>query len=275
MILPALALFAAAFTWHDTDGRLELRDGGKPVFAYNYQMQLRNGAPEGKRRLGYVHPVWAPNGAVVTDDFPKDHWHHRGIFWAWPVIEYRGQRRDMWTLTGGAQTRHEKWLDRKDGKTAVLAAENGWYFGDDKIATETVRIAVDPQQGSERRTHYEITLAPLKPFDLAGMQDGKGYGGFNVRFAPRENTVVRTDKGVETKDTDLVPHPWAELEATYAGRRARLRVESDPKNPGYPEGWCLRSYGFLGANYPGLKPVHMEPGKPVTLRYTVTVASVE
>jgi hypothetical protein len=123
--------------------------------------------------------------------------------------------------------------------------------------------------------HYEITLNPMKPFGLAGMRDGKGYGGFNIRFAARENTVVRTDKGVEKKDTDLAPHPWAELEATYEGRRARVRVESDPKNPGFPEGWCLRNYGFLGVNYPGLKPVSMQPGKPVTFRYTVTVASVE
>jgi hypothetical protein len=275
MIFPAIALLAAAFSWHDAEGRLELRENGWPVMAYNYEMQLRNGAPELKRRSGYVHPVWAPNGVVITEDFPKDHWHHRGIFWAWPVIEYAGTRRDMWTLTGGVQSRHEKWLEKKVGSKADLAAQNGWYFGDDRIATEIVRITVDPLRDSERRMHYEITLNPLKPFQLAGMQDGKGYGGFNVRFAPRENTVVRTDKGVEAKDTDLVPHPWAELEATYQGKRVRLRVESDPKNPGFPEGWCLRSYGFLGANHPGLKPLSMEPGKPVTLRYTVTVASVE
>jgi hypothetical protein len=274
MMFPVIALFAA-FAWHDAGGRVELREDGRPVLAYNYEMRLENGAPEVKRRSGYVHPVWAPNGAVVTDDFPKDHWHHRGIFWAWPVIEYNGVRRDMWTLTGGIQGRHEKWLDRKEGKTAVLAAENGWYFGGEIIAAETVRIRVEPLKGAERRMHYEITLLPLKAFRLAGMQDGKGYGGFNIRFAPRENTVVRTDNGVEAKDTDLVPHPWAELEATYAGKRARLRVESDPKNPGYPEGWCLRNYGFLGVNYPGLQPLNMEPGKPLVLRYTVTVASVE
>lgn len=271
----ALALLAATFTWHDSGGRLELRDNGRPVLTYNYGMQLRKGAPEIKRRSGYVHPVWAPNGAVLTNDFPKDHWHHRGIFWAWPYIEFGGKRRDMWTLTGGVEARHETWIERRAGETAVLAAQNGWYFGEDRIATETVRIVVEPLKGAERRMRYEITLLPARPFDIAGMQDGKGYGGFNVRFAPRENTIVRTDKGVESRDTDMVPHPWAELEASFQGKRARLRVESDPKNPGYPEGWCLRSYGFVGANYPGMNKLRMEPGKPVTLRYTVTVASVE
>ena len=271
----ALALALAAFTWTDSDGRLELRDGGKPVIAYNYGPQLRNGAPEVKRRSGYVHPVWAPNGIVVTDDFPKDHWHHRGIFWAWPVIDYSGRKYDMWTLTGGIAARHEKWLERKDGTRPRLAAENGWYVGEERIARETVRLTVEPLKGNERRMHYQMTLEALKPFTMAGMQDGKGYGGFNVRFAPRTGTVVRTDKGVEAKDTDLVPHAWAELEATYEGKRARLRVESDPANPGHPQGWCLRHYGFLGANHPGLTPVLMEPDKPMNLRYTVTVASVE
>lgn len=271
----ALALAFAAFTWVDADGRLELREGSQPVIAYNYAMQLRNGAPEVKRRSGYVHPVWAPNGAVVTDDFPRDHWHHRGIFWAWPVVEYSGRRYDMWTLTGGIEARHEKWLEKKDGRTAALAAENGWYVGSDRIARETVRITVEPLKGNERRMHYDITVEPLKPFTMAGMQDGKGYGGFNVRFAPRTGTVVRTDKGIEAKDTDLASHPWAELEAVYEEKKARLRVESASANPGYPEGWCLRSYGFLGVNYPGMTKMPMEPGKPLRLRYTVTVASVE
>ena len=37
------------------------------------------------------------------------------------------------------------------------------------FADGSVRITVDPLNGSERKTHYEITLTPLKPFELAGM----------------------------------------------------------------------------------------------------------
>lgn len=270
-----IILALAAFTWQDADGKLELRDGGQPVIAYNYGPQLRNGAPEVKRRLGYVHPVWAPNGAVVTDDFPTDHWHHRGIFWAWPVVRYEGKKFDIWTLTGGIESRFSKWLEKKTGKTARIGAEQHWYIQGAQVARETVHIEVEPLKGNERSMHYDITLEALKPLEIAGSQDGKGYGGFNVRFAPREGTVIRTDKGVEAKDTDLVPHPWAEMEAVYAGKKARLRVISDAQNPGHPQGWCLRKYGFIGANHPGLETLRLEPGKPLRLRYTVTVASVE
>jgi hypothetical protein len=271
----SLVLALAAFAWQDADGRMELRDRGQPVMAYNYAPQLRNGAPEIKRRSGYVHPVWAPNGAVVTDDFPRDHWHHRGIFWAWPVVLYAGKKYDIWTLTGGIESRFGKWLDRKQGESAALAAENGWYVEGKHVARETVRIEIEPLKGRERRMHYDLTLTPLTAFAIAGSQDGKGYGGFNIRFAPRENTVIRTDAGVEEKDTDMVPHPWAEMEATYEGKRARVRIDSDSSNAGHPQGWCLRKYGFLGANYPGLTTMKMHPAMPLRLRYTVTVASVE
>ena len=34
-------------------------------------------------RSNYIHPLYALDGEVLTEDFPEDHPHHRGIFWAW------------------------------------------------------------------------------------------------------------------------------------------------------------------------------------------------
>src|SRR5450756_1344739 len=62
---------------------LELAESGKPVFVYNYGGILAAGFPETMRRSSYLHPVYAPDGTLLTDDFNKDHPHHRGIFWAW------------------------------------------------------------------------------------------------------------------------------------------------------------------------------------------------
>ena len=47
-----------------------------------YQVEPRS--LEGKyERCNYVHPLYGLDGQVLTEDFPKDHPHHRGIFWAW------------------------------------------------------------------------------------------------------------------------------------------------------------------------------------------------
>jgi hypothetical protein len=51
-------------------------------------------------------------------------------------------------------------------------------------------------------------------------------------------------------------------------------VYIDKGNPGYPNGWCLRRYGFLGVNYPGLEPVEIVPGKPVTMKYRVKISAL-
>jgi len=294
----AAGLVAAepGFTWVEAEGQLNLTENGKPVLTYQKGMKLANGAPEMKRRAGYVHPLYAPNGAVVTDDFPRDHWHHRGVFWAWQAVRYQGITRDHWTLTGGVLTKPEK-SSAKSGKEGLLDVTSGWFFDGQRIVNESVSLRVEPVQGTSRKLHFAIRLEAVgEPVELIGeLANKKGYGGFSVRFAPRENTVVRTDKGVEAKDTDMVPHPWAELEATYGakangarangakangakangGKRAALRIDDSSSNPGFPNGWCLRNYGFLGVNYPGLSALKLEKGKPLTLSYTVTVRSVE
>jgi AcrR family transcriptional regulator len=39
--------------------------------------------PEKFRRSCYIHPLYGLDGEVMTEDFPVDHRHHRGVFWAW------------------------------------------------------------------------------------------------------------------------------------------------------------------------------------------------
>jgi len=62
-----------------TPSSLELSEDGKPALVYNHGMILKEGVKEQYRRSSYIHPVFAPDGTVVTDDFPQDHPHHRGI----------------------------------------------------------------------------------------------------------------------------------------------------------------------------------------------------
>ena len=85
---PRIALpvtLAAEFRLRDIDGKsVEVLEGARPVFVYNYGTMLKDGVPADRARCCYVHPAYAPNGVAVTDDFPKDHYHHRGISWMWP-----------------------------------------------------------------------------------------------------------------------------------------------------------------------------------------------
>ena len=257
-----LLLTASAIDWHDLDnGRKELRIDGKPVLVYNSGMELANGAPEEKRRCCYVHPLYAPNGVVVTDDFPKDHWHHRGVFWTWPIVTYEGVKYDMWMMRGGMQRRTVS--VKRSG--ASLTAENGWFIGEKQIVRERVRITPESAAKIQFALEWEALAGPV---ELVGApEENKGYGGFSIRFAPRTSTEIRSERGDEPKDTDAVTHKWVELNARYTNGAAAVRIDD-------PEGsntWCVRHYGFLGVNFPGLKPYTLTPGKPMRKTYTVTL----
>jgi hypothetical protein len=164
---------------------------------------------------------------------------------------------------------------------ATLVAANAWVAGEKKLVSETVRITLLPAKGKTRSFEVALKLEAVdQPVTLRGSPDkGKSYGGFSARFAPREQTALRSAEGPVAKDEDLAPHQWAELTAAYAGRKATLRITPDVKNPGVPYQWCLRNYGFVGASFPGrtesVSGYTLEPGKPLELKFTVTVSDVD
>lgn len=252
-----------------TPASLELREGDRPVMVYNHGMILKEGVKESYRRSSYVHPLHAPDGTVLTDDFPADHPHHRGVCWTWPVVRFEGATYDVWAVIGMHQ-RFLRWLAREAGRDrARLAVENGWFVGDRQAVKETVEFVVHRGEAGRRAIDFALTIEAVgSPVEIAG-REKKGYGGLGIRFAPREGTEIRTERGIEAADSDQVPHPWAELSARFEGRPAGARIEIDPRNPGAPNGWCLRHYGYIAVNWPGTETYRLERGKPVTLRYRI------
>ncbi len=52
-------------------------------------------------RGGYLHPLTTPTGNVVTDDYPKNHTHHHGIWTAWTNTVFQGRKTDFWNTGKG------------------------------------------------------------------------------------------------------------------------------------------------------------------------------
>jgi type 1 glutamine amidotransferase len=264
LIFCLLALAAAPvvavgqFQFHDLNSKsVELTENGSPVFVYNYGIMLKEGTAPDRARCCYLNPVYAPNGVVVTDDFPKDHPHHRGISWMWPVVVVDGKTYDLWTIRG-ILDRFEKWERQEAGKDkAVLAFQDGWYVGDRKVVQENVEIVA-----------HSIVV------EIGGTHDlNKGYGGgLEIRFAPRTDTKIRTAAQEDAPDSDRVPAAWAELTGNFGGKMATTRVSEDPSNPGAPNGWCLRHYGFLRVEYPGLELRRLDSQAPLTMKFRVSLS---
>lgn len=269
------------FAWKDLgNGQMELREGGNPALVYNYGPQLKEGAPEAKRRCCYIFPVYTPGGLSFLDDFPSDHWHHRGLFWSWPIVETGGKSYDIWMMFTAKERSVKMPTVSVNARQARLDTENIWEADGQNIVRENLRLTVLPTAGMSRELDLELTWEALKdPVTLQGSSErGKSYGGLSARFAARQGTILRADGEVLTKDEDLNPRKWAELEGVYNGKRAVLRITPDEKNPGAPHQWCLRNYGFVGASFPGrtekVDRYTLQPGKPLTLKFQVRVSDL-
>src|SRR5689334_16206041 len=78
-------LFASQFTFAQfktirSDEGIELQERGTKVLFFQVKPKYVDGKYE---RAGYIHPLYSLKGNSITDDSPKDHPYHRGIFWAW------------------------------------------------------------------------------------------------------------------------------------------------------------------------------------------------
>ncbi len=265
---------AGPFRFTDLEpASLGLWESDQPVLVYNHGLQTRPGVPEDRRRSSYVHPLYGLDGEVLTDDFPKDHCHHRGLFWAWPHVRSGGQEYDLWMLRGIRQ-QFERWTDRRAGPAeAVLGVENGWYVGQRRVVREEVGMRVSPATDAGRAIDLELRWTALdEPVTLWGAA-GKSYGGFSLRFAPRQETVITTATGRQQEDLNLTRLAWADLTARFAGAPgpSGVAVFVHRGHPDYPPTWITRHYGFLGVGWPGTAPAVLQPGKAVTCRYRLWI----
>jgi len=278
----------SGFTFREVSpSSLELADGGRPVFVYNFGGVLAPGFPEAMRRASYIHPVYAPDGTLLTDDFNPDHPHHRGISWMWPVVTIEGKTSSTWSVSETSfKQRFVRWTRREaQAGRARLGIENGWFDGERKLVREDVEIAVSAVQANRRvldfTLRFEATDRPVTIVGTSQLGKGqpKGFGGFCFRYAPRDGgadkTVILTNTGVMKEDGVMARHPWAEISGAFKGHLAGARIEDDPANPGYPNtGWLMRhGFGFLNPCYPGVTPLTLVPGKALVLKYRVILFS--
>ena len=290
---------AKGFRFEDAGtNTIALFEGDEPVYHYVYDLITNENVPEnaGRRRTRgcYLHPLFGINGEVLTDDFPRDHYHHHGLFWAWPHVQVGGEHHDFWNQTTDLQQRFVKWLVKEAGDdAAVLAVENGWFIGERKIMTERVwlrsyrkvagrsQAAPFPHDGS-RSLDVQLFFVPEEPITLRGAE-GKSYGGLCIRFKPElappgnvmENTIAKitVPAGVTTADLPEERLMWADFASKFDGRDtvSGAAIFVPPTHPDYPPTWLTRHYGAMCVGWPGVHDRTFGSGIPFSLEYRVWV----
>lgn len=255
---------------------LSLYEGDREILQYHYGVILPPaGVAAHRARSSYFHPLKGLDGETFTQDFPDDHYHHRGFYFAWPGVFVDGQRYDMWHLIG-MWTKFERILVQEEGPVfALLVIENGWYHQNGKVMDEIMELRVWHSDSVGQALDVNYTWTPGVPIQI-GPKDYKGYGGVNFRFPARENTVVTTVEGVQAKDSDLKRSPWADLSGRFERRPTMSGVAffNHPTNIDPNPGWTIRpsdTYGYIGVSWPGRDAFDFVPGQKYRNRYRLWI----
>lgn len=118
--------FSNSIEIRDDNKRKTFYWNSKPIFSYNYAViNPPNNLEEIYQRSGYLHPIHAPSGQIVTDDFSDDHAHQHGVFFAFVKAKINDKTVDFWNQhrrTGSVE--HFKFVKQTNTAPSNLPSGN-------------------------------------------------------------------------------------------------------------------------------------------------------
>lgn len=256
----------------DADG-ITVLENGKSVYRFQRSTRSLDGQWP---RAGYVHPLYSLHEKVITEDFPSDHRHHRGVFWAWHQV-WVGDRKMgdpwlckdfVWDVIG---------ITTKTTPTSIsLNATVDWksphHTRDGKavpIVREETTITSHVSEKDHRLLDFRISLlAKTEGVRIGGSEDVKGYGGFSPRLLMSDGMRFRSASGPVEPIKTAVEGDWIDI----SGKEYGIAMLPHPSNPEPRDRFILRrKRSMQNAMYPGREPVPVSSTDPVVLRYRLVV----
>lgn len=278
------SLFSQKVTLQVTENNAVFLEGKDSVLVYQKEPKSFKGMYE---RANYIHPLFSLEGVPITEDFPQDHLHHRGIFWAWHQLYLNDTAYgDAWEI------RDFEWevvsmSEIKENSMAVtLKSEVIWKSAtvlndtDETrpLVKETNWITVYPKASNYRAIDIKIQLYPLSDtIFIGGSEDEKGYGGFSARVQLSEDVLFKDSEGnITPQNTPVQGNNWIDIVSKTARTDAPygLTIIPSKDNLDYPNPWILRSKQSMQNAvypYPGSSPVPLSSEIPLILKYRLIV----
>lgn len=272
------------------DGALTLLSNGKPILSY--QIETVN-PPKGVsplfKRSAFIHPLYSPEGEMLTRIQAPDHYHHYGLWNPW-TLTFIGKREvDFWNLYKGEGTvRFAGMISQVEGpvftgfRSLQEHIDFGAKGGDAVAMNELFDVRVWNIANKKYLFDYMSTLNT--PLDsgilLAAYRYGGGIGYRATEKWNKNNSTVLTSEGRDRKTADGSNARWCIIEgesATPEGRSGILFL-SYPANRMHPEPmrvWPEDQNG-RGDVYFEFCPIRhkdwkLEKGNDYTLKYRLVV----
>ena len=273
------------------NGDVTLRAYGRTVFTYRTEKTpLPPDRPDLKpiyQRGGYIHPVWSPTGKQITDDYPLNHKHHHGIWFAWTHTEFEGRTPDFWNMGEGKGTVEFVSLE-KTWSGPVHAGFTSKHRQVDLTATEPKTALNETWNVSL----YSVGNEPLHPyflFDIEITDRCPGaplklpqyrYGGIAIRgnwaWNGKDQLNFLNSEGVTDRskgDKNETQGRWAHIGGLLNGGLTGIAILDHPGNVRFPQPQRIHPtepYINLAPQQSG--DLEITSDKPLTLRYRFVVA---
>ncbi|MHC4251605.1 MAG: DUF6807 family protein [Planctomycetota bacterium] len=256
--------------------RYTILDGDRSVLTYNFgtvPVPKGVGGKYAVARSDYIHPIYGPRGEELTKDYSPDHPHHRGIYWAWPEVSYKGKTHDLHALQGVFARPVRILRAEADGDRAVIEAENVWRWEDrEDIVAETVRISAGRLRDGARALDLSFRFTALVDGVTVARRGKNKYGGLNIRLSARRDQRIVTF----ADPADARPRrAWADLVGVPPESKQRIGVAilQHPLNPRYPGDWVqYPNLNWLQPTFPASGEAYeLRRGEPLALAFRLVV----
>ena len=273
-------------------GQLRLSKSDHPILDYQFKTVY---PPEGInnlfRRSGFIHPLWSPDGQVLSRIQPPDHYHHYGIWGPWTKTHIRGREVDFWNLAKGQGTvQFSGFLSEVEGPvfSGFKALQEHIDFGSrgaDKVAMNEVLDVRTWNIGNGDVWLIDYTTTLNTPLDSGIMLDAYRYGGgIGYRATElwhKDNSTVLTSGNKDRLSADGTKAKWCLVEGESASEEGRSGIlfMGHTSNRDFPEPmrvWPVDANGGRGDVYFEFCPIRhndwmLEKGEVYSLKYRLLI----
>ena len=276
--------FPGVECWDLKGKALLFRRREKSVIRYNYAtVKAPEGVSDAFDRSGYIHPVWTPSGRIVSNDFPRKHLHHHGVWFPWTNTVFEGRKVDFWN-SGKKLGRIECVKVDRSFSGPVFAGFRARHRFIDLTSPDGPKVALNEVwdvriYAIDDRFVFDLTSTQTCATDSPLVLKKYRYGGLGYRGSAEwegQDVEFLTSEGKTRKDGHATRANWCTMSGTVRGAPCAVGFLCHPSNFRAPQNMRIHpGEPFFNWAPEQLGDFTIEPGKPYVSTYRFVVADGE
>ncbi len=266
---------------------LRLAMAGREICTYQGGSgDLPEGYDPALRRGGYLSRLLTPAGALVTDDYPPNHRHHHGVWFAWTKTAFAGRTPDFWNMgertgTVEAVSRGPVWIGAQwAGFQAVHRYRDLGVTPAVTVLDETWDMTLEAPHGEHPVDVIDLVISQRCAGDVPLVLPTYRYGGLGFRgnraWDGNGNLIVLTSEGKTRIEANETRGRWCWVGGRIDGRIAGVAILCHPDNFRSPQPMRVHPIEPFVCFAPSqLGEWSITPGEVLTLRYRIIVGDGE